>query len=163
MAGPSGIETLAAPLVNLGLLLAVMAHYLKGPLKAFVVERQTTVRAELEAARGLLSEAKAKNEDLTSKLEALSAEVSALSSQAAEDARRAQDRLVQAARQAGASVVADAQAAAGAMRSELLAGLRKEVALRALARAEDQIRSKLTGEERARLRKEFSAMVERSQ
>jgi F0F1-type ATP synthase membrane subunit b/b' len=157
-----GVGSLLAPAINLGALVAFLGYKLAGPLKDFARNRQQTIRADLEAARTLLASARTRHEDFSSRLAALGAELSSLRAQAGEDARRAQARIVQAATQAGAAVVADAQAAAGAMRDELMATLGRELGARALARAEEQIRSRLTGEERARLRKEFSAMVEKS-
>jgi hypothetical protein len=48
------------------------------------------------------------------------------------------------------------------MRNELVSQLRVDLATRAIARAEEQIRARLTGEERARLRQEFSSLVEKT-
>lgn len=163
MAEHQGVATLLAPFVNLGLLVGFLGYKLAGPLREFASGRQQSIRADLEAARTLLASARTKHEDFTSRLAALGAELASLSAQAEEDARRAKERIVQSARQAGAAVVADAHAAAGAMRDELVAALGRELGARALARAEEQIRSRLTGEERARIRREFSALVEKNQ
>ena len=157
------METLIAPSVNLFLLIAVLAYYLVGPLKAFAATRQGSIRDQLEESRKLLAEARAKFEDFTSRVKGLSAEAATLQSQAEQDAKRSRDALVRAAEQLGSTIISDAKAAAGAMRNDLVSSLRAEVAERALSRAEEQIRSRLTGEERARLRQEFSALVEKTQ
>ena len=157
------METLIAPSVNLFLLVVVLGYYLVGPLKAFAATRQGSIRDQLEESRKLLAEARSKFEDFTSRVKGLSAEAATLQSQAEQDAKRSRDALVRAAEQLGSTIVSDAKAAAGAMRNDLVSSLRAEVAERALSRAEEQIRSRLTGEERARLRQEFSALVEKTQ
>jgi F-type H+-transporting ATPase subunit b len=157
------VETLIAPSVNLFLLVVVLGYYLVGPLKAFAATRQGSIRDQLEESRKLLAEARSKFEDFTSRVKGLSAEAATLQSQAEQDAKRSRDALVRAAEQLGSTIVSDAKAAAGAMRNDLVSSLRAEVAERALSRAEEQIRSRLTGEERARLRQEFSALVEKTQ
>lgn len=157
------METLLAPSVNLFLLLALMAFYLAGPLKAFASSRQKSIREELEESRKLLAEARAKYEDFTFRLGGLGAEAATLKSQAEQDAKRAKDSLIRGAQHLGATIVSDARTAATGMRDDLVSALRVEVAHRALSRAEEQIRSRLTGEERARLRQEFSALVEKKQ
>ena len=157
------MESLIAPSINLFLLLSVLAYYLVGPLKDFAAARQKTIREELEESRKLLAEARAKYEDFTSRVGGLGAEAASLKSQAEQDAKRSRDALVRSAQHLGATIVSDARTAATAMRDDLVSSLRAEVAQRALLRAEEQIRSRLTGEERARLRQEFSALVEKTQ
>jgi F0F1-type ATP synthase membrane subunit b/b' len=156
------MEALIVPAANLLLLLILLAYFVVGPLRVFAASRQGGIRHELEEARQLLSTARAKFEDLDARLRGLGAEVQALASQSAEDARRAQSRVVQSANQLGAAIVADAQTATTVMRNELVSQLRVDLATRAIARAEEQIRARLTGEERARLRQEFSSLVEKS-
>jgi F0F1-type ATP synthase membrane subunit b/b' len=156
------VETLIAPAINLTLLLVVLAYYLVGPLKAFASARRGTIAEELERSRHALSSAREKFDDFDSRLRGLGAELETLLSQSAEEARRSRARLVQSANQLASTIVADAQAAASGMRDELIGQLRTEIAVRAIARAEEQIRARLTGEERVRLRKEFSALMEKA-
>ncbi len=156
------METLIAPAINLTLLLVVLAYYLVGPLKAFASSRRGNIAEDLERSRQMLSSARERFDDFDSRLRSLGAELQSLLSQSAEEARRTRARLVQSANQLASTLVTDAQAAAGGMRSELIGQLRAEIATRAIARAEEQIRSRLTGEERVRLRKEFSALMEKA-
>jgi F0F1-type ATP synthase membrane subunit b/b' len=156
------MESLFAPAINLAALLVFLAFKLVGPMKAFASSRQGTIREQLEASRRLLASAKTKYEDFDSRLRGLNAELQALATQSADDARRARARLIQVAEQAGGMIVADAQTAASALRTELVLQLRNELASRAVMRAEEQIRARLTGEERARLRREFSVLMEKA-
>ncbi len=157
------METLIAPAVNLLALLGVLAFYLRKPLSQFVVARHHSIREELDRARRALMDAQNRNDDLSARMKALDSEIELLRVQSQEDAEKTKMSILSQASVLSGLVLSDCQAAARAAQADFKQELRQELATRALLRAESRLRDRLTGEDQARIRREFSFLVEKTQ
>ena len=137
--------------------------YLRQPLSEFVALRHATLRDQILSVRKQLAGAQEKYEEFSAKLKTIDSEIAVLREQARQDAQGAKSRAVSEAQRLSANVVADARAASAQLYDDLKAQLRHELAVRALARAETILNSRLTGDDKARLRQEFSTEVEGAQ
>lgn len=154
------MKELIAPTINVLILVGVLFYYLRGPIRAHVQNRHLSLREELDKVRELLQKAKNQHEEFTSKLGALSAETGALRAQMSQDAAAAKQRLLADAQKLALGIAADAQAAALGLYQDLRTQLFGEVGTRVVERAEVLLRERLTGDDKARLRREFSRQVE---
>jgi F0F1-type ATP synthase membrane subunit b/b' len=93
-------------------------------------------------------------------LKAIEAEVISKRQAARAEAEQTQKRLIEEARRLAAVIVADSKRAADAAGVDLKEQLRAELATQVIISAEKLIRTRLTGDDRARMRKEFSRQVE---
>jgi F-type H+-transporting ATPase subunit b len=157
------MNTLVAPTINLVILLSVLFYYLRAPLKNFVSSRHTTIRDELAAVEKMLRDAKAKYQEFSKRLDALSTEASELRAQAAQEAQAVKTRLIEEAKKLSANIVTDAKSSAEGLYSELRGQLYAELSQQVLERAEKLLAARLTGDDRARIQKEFSHQLEITQ
>jgi F-type H+-transporting ATPase subunit b len=157
------MEALIFPFINLTALLVVLAIYLRKPLADYVVTRHQTVSNEFTMARNALVTAKKQIEDVNSRMKGMDAELAALRSQAREDGEKSKAAIVSQANKLSSTIVADAKTSASSLQSEFKISLRRELANLALSRAEVRLRDRLTGEDHARIRQEFSTLVEKTQ
>jgi F0F1-type ATP synthase membrane subunit b/b' len=157
------METLIAPLVNLVILIAVMAYYLKQPLKTFAKDRHHSIRTDLETVRNQLRDAKAKHAEFSSKLRAMDAEIAGLKTQASQDAQALKTKVQAEAQKLSSNIIEDAKHASQVLYAEFKVQLYSELGGHVLDRAEKILRERLTGDDRARIRKEFSTQVETMQ
>jgi F0F1-type ATP synthase membrane subunit b/b' len=154
------MQTLIAPLINLVILLGVLAYYLRGPLKEFAKTRSVSIRDELKTVHEQLERAQQKNLEFTSKLKAMGAEISALKTQALQDAQAAKVRISADAQKASANIITDARNAAVTLYTEFKGQIYSELGNRVLDRAEALLRERLTGDDRARIRQEFTHSIQ---
>lgn len=154
------MSELIFPTINLAILLVIMVVYLREPIRSFVRVRHETLRDELRRVRELLSGAKTKYEEFSSKLKAMEAEIQSLRDQARQDAAASQARVLAEAQALSATIVSDARKSVQGMYGQLKSELFVEVGHKVLDRAEVLLRERLTGDDRARIRHEFSSQVE---
>jgi F-type H+-transporting ATPase subunit b len=157
------METLIFPFINLTALLVLLAVILRKPLADYVVTRHQTVSQELAAARDSLLSARKQVEDFNSRLKGMDAELSSLRVQAREDGEKSKATILASATKLSSMIVSDARVSASSLQSEFRTSLRRELAHLALQRAEVRLRDRLTGEDHARIRQEFSTLVEKTQ
>jgi F0F1-type ATP synthase membrane subunit b/b' len=153
------METLVAPTINLLCLLGFLAYYLRKPAKDFAKNRSVSIRGELEKVREELRIAQEKHREFSSKLKAMDAEVAALKNQAIQDAQAMKGRISAEAQKMAANIVSDARSASVVLYTEFKDQLYSELGLRVLDRAEKILSERLTGDDRARIRKEFATQV----
>jgi F0F1-type ATP synthase membrane subunit b/b' len=110
--------------------------------------------------RNSLRQAQENFDEFSAKLKAVDVEIGALREQAKQDALLIKQKIQGDARRVAATVVADARDSAGALFSDLKGQLSSELGARVLDRAETLLRERLTGDDRARIRQEFSKQVE---
>lgn len=146
-------------LFNLLVLLGILAFYLRAPLKAFVRTRHESLRDEVARVGTQLKDAQHRYDEFSAKLKAIEAEVQAIHDQMRADADAVRVRVVNEARALAQNIVADSRATSEAMFVELKAQLRGELAQQVIDRAEGLIRERLTGDDRARIRSEFSQQL----
>jgi len=153
------MHPLIAPAVNLGLLLGFLFWKLREPAKSFVRTRHATVRDEVEKSARDLKSARAKFDEFAARISTFSSEAAMLHQQAVADAQAMKSRLITESKRLSAVIVVDATSAASAMFSDFKGQLRSELANRVLDRAEAALQSRLTSDDRIRIRREFSTQV----
>lgn len=153
------METLIAPAINLTLLVGILAYFLKEPAKAFVGNRHTSLRDELERVRVQLEQAQRRNQELSNRLSAIDAEIAALRDQARKDAEEARARIITESQRLSQIIITDAKASADTAFTDLRRQLRGELADKVLARAEHMIRQRMTPEDRTKIRQDFSQQL----
>jgi F-type H+-transporting ATPase subunit b len=154
------MSELIAPFINLLILVGILVYYTRHPIKKSVQDRHTGLRDELTRVRDLLRQAQEQYNEFSSKLKAIEAETTALRQQAIQDAEAAKQRIVNDAQRMSMGISSDARKAAESLYGELKTQLASEIGGRVLERAEAILRDRLTGDDRARIRKEFSTQVE---
>lgn len=154
------MDSLFLPALNLGILLVFLFVKLKKPVIDHVFKRHEMIRDEVRRVREMLSSAQAKHEEFSGKLKAIDTEVMALRDQARQDAASMKVRILTEAQRNSARVVSDARAASEGMVGDLRRQLAFEVGTAVVDRAQAVVKTRLTGDDRARIRKEFSTEVE---
>jgi F0F1-type ATP synthase membrane subunit b/b' len=159
----SGLTALIAPAVNLAILVAFLVVKVKQPLRDHVKARHTNLKEQLLSVQDMLSKSQERYDEFSAKLKAMDAEVSALRDQAKQDAKAAKEKIAVEAKKISASIATEAKSAAGNLYTDLKGQLLSELGNRVLERAETMLKERLTGDDRIRIRQEFSAQVERAQ
>jgi F0F1-type ATP synthase membrane subunit b/b' len=154
------MKALLFSFINLGILVALLVWKTKKPLLTYVAQRAEDIRSDVETVSELLHKAKIQNEEFSAKLKAIDAEVVALRKAARSEAEQSKKRLIEDARRLAGVIVSDARRAADAAGTDMRNQLRMELANKVVQTAEAKIREKLTGDDRARMRREFSRQVE---
>ncbi|MDR3607513.1 MAG: ATP synthase F0 subunit B [Oligoflexia bacterium] len=157
------MHELISPTFNLAVLIAVLTYFLRQPIRDYVSGRHHTVRDELARVSELLKDAQEKNSEFSAKLSAIDAEIVAIRKQAVQDAEAMNQRIIANAVRLSAGTVADARLAAEGLYSDLKSELYHELGARVIDRAGSLLKERLTGDDRARIRKEFSSQVEAAQ
>jgi hypothetical protein len=80
-----------------------------------------------------------------------------------QDANAMKSRIVAEAQKLSGNVIEDAKHASAVLYTEFKSSLYSELGARVLDRAEIILKERLTGDDRARIRKEFSTQVETAQ
>jgi F-type H+-transporting ATPase subunit b len=157
------MSELIFPAINLAILVTIMVVKLRDPLRGFVRTRHETLRDELQRVRDLLKQSQTRYDEFTGKLRALEAEIVTLREQARQDAAQTKSTVLAEAQRLSAAIVTDARAAAQGMHAQFRHELLSEMGVRVIDRAEAMLKERLTGDDRARIRHEFSTQVERAQ
>ena len=155
------MKELILPAVNLGLLVAFFTYKLKTPVRDFIRVRAQTIRQAIQDARDLLATAQAKYQEFSAKLKAIDSEVTSLQAGARKDAEDRSARIVSGAKQLSGVILSDARSISQGLFEELRSDLRVELGRKVIERAERMLQQKLTGDDRVRLRREFSINLER--
>ncbi|MCM2323137.1 MAG: ATP synthase F0 subunit B [Oligoflexia bacterium] len=154
------MDALIAPTLNLLVLIAILVHYVRSPVRQFVLARHTAIRDELKSVRELLRKAQEKHDEFSSKLKAIEVETTSLRDQARQDAQAFRLRLLGEAQQLSSNIVSDARSTAAGLLEETKHELYLDLGSRVLDRVEALLRERMTGEDRARFRKEFLSQME---
>lgn len=149
--------------LNLGILVTFLFVKLRTPIKGFVSQRHDQLRNELEEVRNRLAAAQKSYEDYAAKLKAVQTEVRMMQDEARSSALAASKELIMRSEGASKQIVENAQRMKSGFYDDLKSNLRKDLSDTIIAQAESRLRSKLTGDDRARLRKQFSAQLGGSQ
>ena len=146
--------------VNLAILIGLMVYFLREPMANFVKNRHLSLAEELSAVREKLQQAKAQFQDFSSKLSTVESEISGLHQQTRQEAAQTQARVLANAQKISGTIVTDAKASTEGLYAEFRNQLIHEFGAQVLDRAEQIIRERLTGDDRVRIRQEFSKQVE---
>jgi F-type H+-transporting ATPase subunit b len=148
------------PLINLGILLAILVTKLREPIRAYVASRHADIRDELQRVRDLLTLAQTRDAEFQGRIGALDAEITTLKQQVQADSAATKSRIIAEAQRLNASIIADARATSNGLYAQLRSELLADVGVRVLDRAEAIVRERLTAEDRARIRREFATQLE---
>jgi F-type H+-transporting ATPase subunit b len=153
------MESLVAPTFNLLILLGVMAYYLRAPIKKTVSERHFQIRDEVERVSLLLKKAQEQLEEFTSKLNSLGTEATALREQARQDGKNMRLRIINEARASHEIIIKEAKAACLALYMECKEEIQRSFSSQVIEQAEGILKAQLTGDDRMRIRHEFSKQM----
>ncbi len=154
------MHALFAPAINFFILVGVLVYYMREPIKKFIMDRHVVFSAEVKAVSTQLREAQERYEEFSAKLKMIETEIAALQEQARQDAKAMRLRLLGDARRAHSNIIADAKTAVESLFLDFRFELQKEFGARVVDRCEQYLRQKLTGDDRVRIRREFSRQVE---
>jgi len=154
------MESLVASSFNLLVLVALLVYKLRGPLKDFILQRHLTLKHDIQSVSEQLQQAQQKFNELTLKLKSVQAETAAIRAQTAEDAEQAKKRILAEAQRLSTNVVSDAKNVAEGLYLQMQGQLYFDLSNKVLQRAEKLLRDRLTGDDKARIRKEFSQQME---
>lgn len=157
------MQTLIIPAINFFVLVGLLVYFLRRPVRDYVTGRHAQLRDEVAEVRTLLERSQQQFDQFSGKLRAMDAEVSALRAQSETSAREMAARVTAEAERLSKTLVADAKVAASSMSDDLRKELRTELASRVVTQAESLLTARLTGDDRIRIRKEFSSELERAQ
>lgn len=153
------MEALIASIINVTILVTLLVYFLRKPLGNFISGRHVSIRDEVKQVTDLLRQAQDRYEEFTSKLKAIDNEIVALRDQARQDAKAMRLHVLSDARRIHAMIVSDSRAAAETLYEDLRKELRRDLSLKITDRAEALLRTRLTGDDRIRIRQEFSRQV----
>lgn len=157
------MSTLIAPFINVLILVGLLVYFLREPVRTFVSQRYETVRDTVKKVRDMLRQAQEQYDEFSAKLKAIDAEVAALHEETRQEALAVQTRISGEAQRMSQVILSDARIASENVYSDLKTSLRVKLATRILERVEELVKDRLTGDDRAKIRQEFSVHVENVQ
>jgi|GEM_PF-831641 len=157
------IQALAFQFVNLIIFASILYRFGKAPFVDFVASRSATLREQITDAKLKLQAAQDQFNEYRARLDSMGAEVAALRAQNAQDVAAVTARIREDAAKQSQRIVAEARVAREASIEAAKARLVADLGSMVLTRAEMLIKERLTGDQKARIRKEFSNQVEQIQ
>jgi F-type H+-transporting ATPase subunit b len=154
------MESLIAPIFNFLILVAFLVYKLRDPLREFVKNRHDTIRDELHAVSRELQQAQEKYDEFSSKLKAIDSELVSMREHTQQDITAIKHRIISESRRLSLNIASEAKIAAEGLHLELKGQLYTEMCGKVLDRAESMLKEKLTGDDRVKIRGEFSKQLE---
>jgi F-type H+-transporting ATPase subunit b len=148
-------------LANLVVFVFILVKFAGPQLRAFLFQRRKSISSQLEQARRLLAEAKARDDEWEKKIEDLQAESERIGEQAREIGRLERERILEQARAQAERIRQGAERAAEQELVRARAQLREESVRLAMALAERTVREKLNPQDQERLVEEYLENMER--
>ena len=158
-ASEEGGSGLLYPMINLGLLLALLIWKARKPIQTFFSERRTAIRKELDEAAALERRARENYAQWQRRLVDLERELGEIRTSAQERAEAERASLLADARAAAERIRADAATAVDQELRRARDGLREEASQLAIELAAGILREQVTAQDRARLIDEFIERV----
>jgi F-type H+-transporting ATPase subunit b len=162
-AGHSSVTELVYPIINFTILVALLFYFLKKPVTAFVSNRHTSLKQELEDAQKKLAEAQKQYQEYAQRLSTMDAEVSTMVQQIRSEAEAARVKIVTEAKRMADEIVIDSKRTSESLIEEFKERVRTDLADQVILRAEAHLKARTTGDVRERLMKDFSKQVESAQ
>jgi F-type H+-transporting ATPase subunit b len=154
------VSSLIPPFVNFLILVAGLVYLLRRPLKAYVTDRHMSVKSQIDEVQAKLAEAQRQYNEYAQRLQSMDAEVQNLVKGIRAEAESSRVRIVTDAKRMADQIVIDAKRTGDAMLGEFKEQMRTELANQVITRAEALLKSKMTGDVREQLFKDFSKQVE---
>jgi F0F1-type ATP synthase membrane subunit b/b' len=155
----AGLSDLVPGAFNLTLLVGLLFFKTRDPLRQFVRVRHETIREELQRTAIDLRTAKQRFEEFSARLASMQSEAAALREQAKQDAQVTKTRIVDDAKRLASTIVTDARSSGEGLYNDFRRQLREEFAEKVISRAEALLTARLTGEDQARLREDFTRQL----
>jgi F-type H+-transporting ATPase subunit b len=154
------MSSLIPALINFSILVGALIYFLRKPVKAFVFERHSSLKTQLDQAQTKLVQAQRQYNEYSQRLSSMDAEVTNLVQSIRGEAETARVRIITDARRMADQIVVDAKRTGESMVTEFKHQIRVELANQVIARVETLLKSRMTGDVREQLRKDFSKQVE---
>lgn len=156
----SSMSGLVYPFINFTILVGALYYFLRKPVVESVAQRHLSLKEELDRVQKKLGEAQKQYQEYSQKLSAMDAEVAALVQGIRADAETSRVRIVTDAKRNADQIVIDAKRTAESMVTEFKHLIRVELANQVIDRTEALLKSKMTGDVREQMKKDFSKQVE---
>jgi F-type H+-transporting ATPase subunit b len=154
------LKELAWQTLNLAILLGVLFHFGRTPIRDFFATRRSGIQSELSQAAELLTQAEQRNSELQRRLVDLNSDVDGIKSAASQRASDEADRILEDARAAAERIRTDAHAAIAQELRRAQSKLREEAADLALELAAKKLEEEISSGDRDRLVDEFIVRIE---
>lgn len=148
------------PALNLALLLGVLIYFGRKPVREFFRDRRAQIRADLETAAQLRTEAEDRCADLQRRLVNLDGEIESIRQLARERAESERTRILTDAEATAERIRADARAAIDQELRRARVQLREDASDLAIELAGERVREQITDSDRDRLLDEFIDRIE---
>jgi len=150
---------LILPALNLLILCVVLYFAARKSVIAAVRKRHELVINDLQDVRKNLSTAQEKHEEFTAKLKGVGVEIEAIRAEGLQDAAGLKQKILEQGQKTAAGIVSDAKTRSQTLFYEIKGELVMEFADQVIRRASDHLKKALTGEDKDRMRKEFSTQL----
>jgi F0F1-type ATP synthase membrane subunit b/b' len=157
------MESLVTSSFNFAILVGILGYKLRDPIKTYVTQRHHSIRNELQSVKEHLRQAQEKYDEFSAKLKAIDSEISILREQTKQETQALKQRVLVEARRIAGTLVSDAKNSASGAFADLRSQLSLELTHKVMDRAEQLLRDRVTGDDRVRIRQEFSRQVENIQ
>lgn len=154
------ISSLLYPFINFAILAGGLFFLLKNPTKSYVRGRHTSLKDELEQTQTKLTGAQRQYQEYSQRLSSMDAEITNLVQTVRTEAESAKVRILTDARRAADQIVIDSKRSAESMLAEFKNQVRVDLANQVITRTEAILKTKMTGDVREALKKDFSKQVE---
>ncbi len=146
--------------INLVILVGFLVYKLRQPVREYVALRTRSIHDEVQSVGEMLKEAERKYEEFSRKLEEVDQEIQGLKAQTHSDIASMKQRFSAEILNLKRTVIEDAKVSSTALIEEFRREIYLEFTEKVLERGEILIQDRLTGEDRARMRQEFSRQLE---
>ncbi len=156
----ASVSSLLYPFINFAILVVGLFFLLKNPTKVFVKGRHHSLKDELDKVQVKLAGAQQQYQEYSARLSSMDAEIMNLVQSVRSEAESAKVKIITEARRAADQIVIDSKRTAESMMVEFKDQVRTDLANQVIARTEVILKSKMTGDVREALKKDFSKQVE---
>jgi F-type H+-transporting ATPase subunit b len=154
-----GLMTMAARLLNFGILVGVLVYFLRSPFAAYLISRSSQIRQDLVTAADMRAAATAQLAEIERRMQALPGELDALRRQGGEDVQAEQARIAKTAVEERTRLLdqtrREIETRLRVARRELTA----HAAQLAVGVAEQRIRRAITPDDQARLLERYASQL----
>jgi F-type H+-transporting ATPase subunit b len=153
------MNTILISSINLIILIGILVFKLRIPLREFVAQRTQVIHQEVQTARDMLADAHKKFDEFSNRLAEVEKEMKELRVLTQQDISAMKQRLLVEIQNLKKQILSDAKSSADSLLVEFKREIYFELTDQILSRAETLIKNRLTGEDRARIRQEFSQQL----
>jgi F0F1-type ATP synthase membrane subunit b/b' len=154
------MESLIPSSINFTILASILFFKLRLPMRQFVSRRHETIYSQVTSVQKELKTAQDQHEAFAQKLKNIDLEMHQLLQEVKRESVELRQKVISEAREMARDLVLGAQGAAGTLFAELRGELYTELSAQILDRAEGLLQNCLTGDDRSRIRHEFSRHLE---